>query len=202
MKGILDIRVQNYDSVIKEYDQLFKINESIAHSFMKIILQSKDVAIEKTEALVQSKDALVQSKDETISVMRARIQEKENQVLGLKGLLTSRGVFENYMEFCLTELKSLSLVSSTQKFNVGLIIETMTKEQNSQKLPKDGHCRKIVEEARNCQADLKKVYSTLSREVHGSPWSGPGLKIRLDEMEEKDKCIVLFIANSMLLTYE
>jgi hypothetical protein len=142
VKGILDIRVQNYDSVIKEYDQLFKINESIAHSFMKIILQSKDVAIEKTEALVQSKDvviektealvqslvqskdvaiekteALVQSKNETISVMRARTQEKESQVLGLKGLLTSRGVFENYMEFCLTELKSLSLVSSTQKFN-------------------------------------------------------------------------------------
>ena len=171
-------------------------------------IHSKDETIHFKDGLIHSKDetiaAVTKSKDETIESYNTllkekdiRLQEKENQILGIKGLLTSRGIFENYLDFCLSELINAKLASYNQKFNVSYIIETMRKSKD--KLPINGKCIKILNAAADCSADLKSVYSTLSRDVHGAPWGGPSLKVYLNEMEPSEQYIVIFIADSMLL---
>ena len=203
--------VENYDDIVAQYDKILDIDQDAAHTYIKTMFKTKDADIRSKDADIRSKDAVIRSKEEIIIEIKEkadaisslikekdiRLKEKENQILGIKGLLTSRGIFKNYLDFCLSELKDAKLASPNQKFNVGYIISTMTKEKHS--LPKDGVCAKVLNAAADCNADLKSVYSTLCRDVHGAPWNGPSLKVYLNEMKECEQCIVLFIAESMLL---
>ena len=180
-----------------QYDKILSVDKDAAHAYMKMMFKCKDADIKSKEEIILQ----IKGKTDVISSLLKekdiRLKEKENQILGIKGLLTSRGIFENYLNFCLIELKDAKLASPNQKFNVGYIISTMTKEKHS--LPKDGVCAKVLNAAAACNADLKSVYSTLCRDVHGAPWNGPSLKVYLNEMKECEQCIVLFIAESMLL---
>jgi len=202
-----DDDIKSKDADIKSKDAYIKSKDDDIKSKEEIILQIK----EKTSAICQSKDEIIlQIKEKTDAILESsssllkekdiRLKEKENQILGIKGLLTSRGIFENYLNFCLIELKDAKLASLNQKFNVSYIISTMTKEMHS--LPKDSMCMKILNAARACDADLNSVYSTLFRDIHGAPWNGPSLKVYLNEMGQCDQCIVLFIAESMLLKFQ
>ena len=200
--------VENYDNVVAQYDKMLSLNEELAHIFFKMTLKSKDDTIKsKDETITQIEkkaDAIAHSKDEIIELNKSllnekdiRLKEKENQILGLKGLLTSRGVFENYLDFCLSELKGAKLASSSQKFNATYVIDIMAKLKHN--LPKDGVCIKLLNAAAACNADLRSFYSTLSLEIHGAPWNGPSLKVYSNEMKQSEQCIVYFIAESMML---
>jgi hypothetical protein len=215
--------VENYDNVVAQYDKMLSLDEELAHIFLKMILKSKDDAIKfkdetitevikskdetitqiekKVDAITHSKDEIIESNKSLLKEKDIRLKEKENQILGLKGLLSSRGIFENYLDFCLSELQLAKLASPSQKFIATYIIDIMAKFKHD--LPKDGVCIKILNAAAACNADLKSVSSTLSRDIHGAPWNGNGgmgsLKVYLNEMNQCEQCIVYFIAESMLL---
>ena len=80
--------------------------------------------------------------------------------------------------------------------------QTITKMyivENRQKLPDDSPCAKLLNAADQCKVHLLDVYITLCNEVHGSPWSGPGVQVLANSMSKGDKCIVEFIAEDMNL---
>ena len=118
-------------------------------------------------------------------------------MLGMKGLLTSRGIFENYLNTCMIEMKNASLLKPKTKFNAALIIEKLNSEEKL--LPESGCCRKLLYEVASCGADLSDVYNSLSTEIHGAPWSGPSVRMYSSELRKESICILRFIASEMLL---
>ncbi len=121
-------------------------------------------------------------------------------MLGMKGLLTSRGIFENYLNTCMIEMKNANLLKSTTRFNAALIIEKLNSEEK--RLPESGYCRRLLDEVANCGADLNDVYNSLSTEIHGAPWSGPSVRIYSSDLRKESTCILRFIASEMLLEVE
>jgi hypothetical protein len=68
-------------------------------NFQQHWLCDKDETIVQTEkkadAITHSKDEIIESNKSLLKEKDIRLKEKENQILGLKGLLSSRGIFEN-----------------------------------------------------------------------------------------------------------
>jgi len=41
---------------------------------------------------------------------------------------------------------------------------------------------------------LSILFSSLSKEIHGAPWSGPGVKVYTSLLREEDGCLLRYIA--------
>jgi len=96
-------------------------------------------------------------------------------------------------------LQKLGICGEKEKLNYTQTILKMYKEENRQKLSDDGPCAKLLNAADQCKVYLLDVYITLCSEIHGGPWSGPGVQVLANSMSIEDKCIVEFIAEDMKL---
>ena len=181
-----DIRLKEKDKIVEEKDIL--LNEIIREKDIRLIeiTREKDIRLKEKDKIVEEKDI--------------RLKEKEAQILGAKGLLTSRGIFERKLSFCLDELKRLGLANKNQSDNITGIIVKMMKEKN--KLPVASKCYELIHEASKCECDLKTLYGTLSHSIHGNPWYGPSVKIHMTELKPQESCLMIYIANDMSLTFE
>jgi len=62
-------------------------------------------------------------------------------------------------------------------------------------LPKGGPSARLAKKAAECKSDLITLYSTLSREIHGAPWSGPGIKVHMSQLRKEEQCIIQYLAD-------
>ena len=167
---------------------------------MNNLLLEKDKLVEEKDKLVEEKNIRLKEKDKLVEEKNIRLKEKEVQILGAKGLLTSRGIFERKLSFCLDELKRLGLAKENQSDNITGIIVKMMKEKYN--LPVASKCYELIHEASKCECDLKTLYGTLSHSIHGNPWYGPSVKIHMKELKPQESCLMIYIANDMSLTFE
>ena len=64
-------------------------------------------------------------------------------------------------------------------------------------LPKDGPSARLAKKAAECNSDLIQLFSTLSKEIHGAPWSGPGIKVHLSQLRKEDQCLLQYLADDI-----
>lgn len=75
----------------------------------------------------------------------------------------------------------------------------MSDKENQHKLLVDGHCIKLLNMAKKCRVSLRDVYMQLSKDVHGSSWSGPSVLVYADTLSQQEKCFIELVADSMNL---
>jgi len=134
-----------------------------------------------------------------LQIKENEIKNKDKELLGIKGLLTSRGIFEFFINLCFGELQELGLCGKYEKCNITNTLNKMNKMENRELYPSGGYSARILYAAEHCNANLTDVYKTLCNEIHGSRWSGPGVQVYASMLTEREKCIVNFIANDMNL---
>ena len=86
--------------------------------------------------------------------------------------------------------------------NVGFVIEQLLKERTNQKLSKTSSSHDLLNALKLCGGDLSEIYSVLSMEIHGAPWSGPAVKLYSSKMSKEANCVLQFIVSKMLLPVE
>jgi hypothetical protein len=193
------------------YKILLKTDEKKADTFIKESVDALQRELEMTKKLEVGTKEL----EKRIEVGTKELEKKEietklvaneielkyinKELLSVKGLLTSRGIFEFYITLCFGELQKLGICGEKERLNFTQTITKMYIVENRQKLPDDSPCAKLLNAADQCKVHLLDVYITLCNEVHGSPWSGPGVQVLANSMSKGDKCIVEFIAEDMKL---
>ena len=152
------------------------------------LIEEKDQRIKAVEKLTA---ALVEEKDQRILLL-------QKEILSLKGLLTARGVIE-----VLCNIIKPAIAGNRRKLPVTQILEEATKaayepEQGNEDilLLKKAYEKCIqdnsLHNASDCQSFYLNLFAELSNEIHGAPWSGPGVKNTLKGTArgEEFSCVV------------
>ena len=148
-------------------------------------------------------EKLLETKDETLKkiedshkqcteLQKLLLNNLEQQLLMSKGLLTSRGIFEQQLYKCLMEMKLLGICPIKEKFNAASVIEKIVRNKTT--LPPEGPSYRLLQATEKCKGDLSILFSSLSKEIHGAPWSGPGVKVYTSLLREEDGCLLRYIA--------
>jgi len=201
------LQAVSFEVTLDLYKILLKTDEKKADTFIKesvgVLQRELEVKLETKE--LEKKFELgtkeLEKKEIETKLVANEIELKyvNKELLSVKGLLTSRGIFEFYITLCLGELQKLGICGEKEKLNYTQTILKMYKEENRQKLSDDGPCAKLLNAADQCKVYLLDVYITLCNEIHGGPWSGPGVQVLANSMSMEEKCIVEFIAKDMKL---
>ena len=126
--------------------------------------------------------------------------KKDKELLGAKGLLTARGIFEFYIHQCFDELQKLGLTTEREKLKVSHTINKLDNLKIQAKLLPDGKCRRLLKAADDCNVKILSVYETLCKDIHGSPWSGPGVRVNNENLAPEVACLLDFVASDLSLT--
>ena len=151
-------------------------------------MKQSEVAMKQSEVAIEAKDVAIEAKDDLI-------RNLQQQLLMSRGLLTARGIYEQQLLKCLVEMKRLKLCSSNMNFNAtGVIMKIVELQAN---LPKGGPSARLAKKAAECKCDLTTLFSTLSKEIHGAPWSGPGIKVHMTQLKKEDQCLIQYLADDL-----
>ena len=157
-----------------------------------LCMKHSEVAIKQSEVAkeeaVELYKVAIEAKDELIRIL-------QQQLLMSRGLLTARGIYEQELVKCLVEMKRLKLCPSTMNYNALAVILKILELNAS--LPKGGPSARLAKKAAVCNSDLIQLYSTLSKEIHGAPWSGPGIKVHLSQLRKEDQCFLQYLADDI-----
>ena len=157
------------------------------------MLKANEEKVELYKLAFEAKDAAIVAKDVAIESKDELIRNLQHQLLMSRGLLTARGIFEQQLMKCFVEMKRHKLCSTTMKFNASGVIKIILECEAT--LPKGGPSARLAKKAAECKSDLSTLYSTLSREIHGAPWSGPGIKVHLSQLRKEEQCIIQYLAD-------
>jgi len=161
----------------------------------KVAMKQSEVAMKQSEVAIEAKDVAIEAKDVAIEAKDELIRNLQQQLLMSRGLLTARGIYEQQLLKCLVEMKRLKLCSSNMNFNAtGVIMKIVELQAN---LPKGGPSARLAKKAAECKCDLTTLFSTLSKEIHGAPWSGPGIKVHLTQLRKEDQCLIQYLADDL-----
>ena len=182
------------------------IEDDVVRKFVVALVEDKEkriIQMEKSAAALDEKSeerikavekltaALVEEKDQRILLL-------QKEILSLKGLLTARGVIE-----VLCNIIKPAIAGNRTKLPVTQILEEATKaayepEQGNEDilLLKKAYEKCIqdnsLHNASDCQSFYLNLFAELSNEIHGAPWSGPGVKNTLKGTArgEEFSCVV------------
>ena len=155
------------------------IKDEEVREFVNALLDKKDEEKALLERLLEEKDARIQSKDDVVELLR-------KQLLEAKGLLTCRGVLEYFAEAFLKP----HVIGNKKRMNITEILRqasaTAYDTTSGSQAAKDiALLRRAYEEAVTdtsrhnpdaCKKFYAGLYGELSKAIHGSSWSGPGVK--------------------------
>jgi hypothetical protein len=127
-----------------------------------------------------------------MELQKSLLLSTEQQLLMSKGLLTSRGIFEQQLHKCLMEMKHLEIFSLKERFNASSAIDKIV--QNKTTLPPEGPSYRLLEATEKFKGDLSILFSSLSKEIHGTPWNGLGVKVYTSLLRKEDGCLLRYIA--------
>jgi len=168
-----------------ELEKIESIKDTEKRLELKIKDTEKRLELEKMGVIIEKKDS--------------ELMSKNKELLSSRGALTARGIFEFYVNSCVVELQKLGICTLSEKFNVSNIISKMSDKENQHKLPVDGYCIKLLNMAKQSRVSLKDVYMQLSKDVHGSSWSGPSVLVYADTLSQQEKCFIELVADRMNL---
>ena len=207
-KAALELHKKQSEATLKQsevtkvaLEQSMKQSEVTKVALEQSMKQSEVTKVALEQSMKQSevtKVALEQSMKQSEVAIEAKddvIRNLQQQLLMSRGLLTARGIYEQQLLKCLVEMKRLKLCSSNMNFNAtGVIMKIMELQAN---LPEGGPSVRLVKKAAECKSDLITLFSTLSKEIHGAPWSGPGIKVHLSQLRKEDQCLIQYLADDL-----
>ena len=167
-----------YQDIVKEKEKLYQDIVKEKDGRLQDIVKEKEKEAKLYQNLLQAKEDLIQSKD----VM----------YLQAKGLMTSRGVFECYLQYCFFEL---TINQPRRKFNASWVCEQI----DAGKFPESAErCPRLLQVKNECGASsLREVYETLSNEIHGAPWSGSSINVKYTKLSKEEFCIIKAVAREV-----
>ena len=150
-------------------------------------------------------DQLTQKKEELVARIKDKddlIASKDQQLLQVRGLLNTRGIFEHYLWNCFLELQGLGALRADETFVVTNFITKLSKPTFFIP-PAATTTIEFFTKVQKCGCgDLVVLYRDLSAVIHGMPWCGPSVKVYTDEMTLEQACVVKFIAKKLKLKIE
>ena len=147
----------------------------------------KDKEIER---ILDEKEKARLDKDKIISLL---IKES----MQAKGLMTSRGIFERILLNVFYDLRK----SKNEIFVASNMISMIDNNDDNCNVSED--CTRIREWCKQFSVkSLRDLYSLLSSEIHGSPWSGDSVKVYTKQMPVEYKCFLLEVAKHLKLDVE
>jgi len=163
-------------------DESIRISIAAKDESIRISIAAKDKEIAVKDEYIRSSIA---AKDELIALLKETheksVRSLEQELLASKGLLTARGIFEHEVKKCFFERRPNG---KPKRFNVTDVISEIMRDADI--LNPDGHSYRLVKVAKKCNCDLAELYAKLCSEIHGYPWSGPGVKVQINKMSEGD----------------
>jgi hypothetical protein len=185
----IELLKKDKDMLKKDKDNDIELLKKDKDKDIELLKKDKDneLAIEK---IISQKE---------IEIKNIQLEQKEKELLGAKGLLTARGIFEFYIHQCFDELQKLGLANEREKFKVSHTINKLNKPEIQAKMLPNGKCRKLLKAADDCNVEIHSVYATLSNDIHGSPWNGPGVRVNSENLPQKEACLLDFVASDLSL---
>ncbi len=126
--------------------------------------------------------------------------QKDN--LRTKGLLSSRGIFEQCVLRCFYELKK----TPNEKFVVSNTISKIDEMiRDPSKIPSEApNTRELIQHVQECKFEykLQSLFNKLSKEIHGSPWSGECVKVFSKDLNSNEICLIKKISSTFGLDTE
>ena len=200
-KAALELHKKQSEATLKQSEVTKVALEQSMKQSEATLKQSEVTKVALEQSMKQSevtKVALEQSMKQSEVAIEAKddlIRNLQQQLLMSRGLLTARGIYEQQLLKCLVEMKRLKLCSSNMNFNAtGVIMKIMELQAN---LPEGGPSVRLVKKAAECKSHLITLFSTLSKEIHGAPWSGPGIKVHLSQVRKEDQCLIQYLADDL-----
>lgn len=148
-------------------------------------------------------------KDKDLVILNIQKDQSDSEVVNLrkqllqeKGIMSSRGIAEFYFEQCFQELGRLGLVKIDKKWTmndkIGIIMSY------KEKCPENAFStRKLHDQLEKCNCEeLIGLYSELSHEIHGRPWSGESVKVMAEYLSRKYYCMIEFFASELKLSVD
>ena len=193
-----------YQDIVKEKEKQEKLHQDIVKEKdgqLQDIVKEKDGHLQD---IVKEKDRrlqdIVKEKEKEAKLYQNLLQAKEDLIqskdvmyLQAKGLMTSRGVFECYLQNCLFELTTIN--QPRRKFNASWVCEQI----DAGKFPESAErCTRLLQVKNECGASsLREVYETLSNEIHGAPWSGSSINVKYTKLSKEEFCIIKAVAREV-----
>ena len=115
---------------------------------------------------------------------KSEIEKLEYRLGVVQGTLTGRGVFEFLMRHVHGNERMPGRFNAT---NVARLLDNHNKNDTK---PVNADTQKMMEIFKSCDQSAADLYKTLSFEIHGSPWSGPDVKLHLDKLQPSEQCAI------------
>ena len=181
---------------------------------LAILEKARKGAEEARKSVEAVSIALSQSKDEVINCKNKEISDLKMEVLRAKGLLSARGIFERVLNLIHDEQTSLK--GKFNATNVCSKLDTLTSGKfhllsvacgsflysicgAGRWLTFVRNAHKACGTVLGLSAYAKKLYSTLSAEIHGYPWATNAVQLS-DELCTEDRDFLLQLCMDMGLT--
>jgi hypothetical protein len=152
------------------------------------------------------KDKEIEFKDKEIqfsnryAALDTAFKLSEHERMFARGLVNSRGVFEWALKIMYLELfPSKKFNASTAALEVAKCLVTRS---TPSALIENSDASRLYQILLSCHISseqaLKDLYSTLSTDIHGLPYSGPAVTVYSSFMSEEHKCVITRIAAEVL----
>ncbi len=167
-----------------------------AEAEIKVVKAEAEIKVVKAEAEAEIKVVKAQSQ---ANEYKLRLETTQKDLLQSKGLMTSRGIYENLLQAVGKELKSPTARKNPTCTEVCEIVAGMV-ESNT--VPPDNLLSlavlyKIYSDCNiNTPEKGRRSYNEVSVEIHGFPWNGEAVKVYTSKMSKVSqlKCIITAVA--------
>ena len=132
------------------------------------------------------------------NMYKLRLESSEKERLQVNGLMTSRGILEWLIIEVAKELKAPAAKNIPPNTDVCERVAFMVGKQ--ERPNGDSSLSALYDIFLECGVDTAEkgrlIYKEVSCEIHGYPWSGPGVKVYTSRMNEKSKlkCVIKAVA--------
>ena len=200
-----DETIKANDKTIVSKDEMIKKlseakDETIKANDKTIV--SKDETIKK---LSEANDKTIVAKDESILHLKERLSKEIADNLSHQGLLTSRSIFEMYLQSCYNECKH-SGQKISKRFNVSEFISYFYENKSDLKRNLQASSSKfslaLLNYFDNNRIDLVAFYHKLSKKIHGHPWNPDSIRVVREDLNDDEIKFIEFVLRELGLNYE
>jgi predicted DNA binding CopG/RHH family protein len=130
-----------------------------------------------------------QQKEFEVENLKMQVLQAEKDIMAMKQTLTARGLLEYLLKAAKLEM------GLKGNFNAADTSNALQNIQQGKVLAWRSKC--LLDCANTSGIDIYTVYSELSQEIHGTPWSGPSLRVKKEVMHAKTFEFIICLAKQL-----